>query len=164
MGEAAALESFVDPVVLDSLESVARTLMTPGMGLDEMERRLAVGERKRWTPVRLPAQESATPPPPDRATAHLEGRGPGHTPRSGRALRDMLGATLDQLASLEVEPLAEPAPVDDDSIVPVESLVYRGPAALDRARALRDVMRRTGVADPDSLNELYELLDLARAE
>ncbi len=53
---------------------------------------------------------------------------------------------------------------DDDAIVPVEALLYRGQAALDRARALRDELRSRGTTDPDALHELYDLLDLARAE
>lgn len=76
----------------------------------------------------------------------------------------MLGESITQLASLDEIPLAEPVRVDDDAIVPVESLLFRGSAALDRARALRDDMRRSGVVDPDALQELYDLLDLARAE
>jgi hypothetical protein len=48
--------------------------------------------------------------------------------------------------------------------VPVEALVYRGKAALDRARALRDELRSRGTTDPEALHELYELLDLAQAE
>ena len=50
------------------------------------------------------------------------------------------------------------------AIVPVEALLYRGQAALDRARALRDELRSRGSTDPDALHELYDLLDLARAE
>jgi len=42
--------------------------------------------------------------------------------------------------------------------------VYRGAAALDRARALRDELRTRGATDPETLHELYDLLDLARAE
>jgi hypothetical protein len=47
-------------------------------------------------------------------------------------------------------------------IVPVESLLYRGEAALDRAREVRDAMRVHGRADEESLTELYDLLELAR--
>jgi hypothetical protein len=76
----------------------------------------------------------------------------------------MLGASLAQLAGLDRAPLAPPATVDDDAIVPVESLVYRGSAALERACELRDSMRQHAVVDPDALQELYDLIDLARAE
>ena len=76
----------------------------------------------------------------------------------------MLDASLHQLSSLEDVPLIEPVLHDDTIIVPIEDLVYRGQAALDRARALRDELRNRGTTDPEALHELYDLLDLARAE
>lgn len=157
VGEAAALDSFTDEAVLDAVEAVARILTTPGIPLDEMERRLAVGERRRWTPVAPPGVVPASTPVP-------APRQPVRPIRSGPDLHAMLGESITQLASLDEIPLAEPVRVDDDAIVPVESLLFRGSAALDRARALRDDMRRSGVVDPDALQELYDLLDLARAE
>ncbi len=122
-----------------------------------MESRLAVGERKRWTPAASSVSLPASP-------ARLADRPPSPSPRSGRALREMLNASLTQLSSLEDVPLIEPVRHDDDAIVPIEALLYRGQAALDRARALRDELRTTGNTDPEALHELYDLLDLARAE
>jgi len=153
VGEAATLDSFSDSA-LDAVESVARVLTTTGIQLDEMESRLAVSERKRWTPPRQWI--------PDPSTRQAESI-PAPS-RSGRALRDMLSASLTQLSSLEDVPLVEPLRADEDAIVPVESLFYRGAAALERARVLRDELRNTGSTDPDALQELYDLLDLARAE
>lgn len=161
VAEAAARDSFVESSVLDALESLSRILMTPGLPLDEMERRLAIGERQRWTPRvtrSVPADRAAAAGPARRTPA------PAPAAPSGRTLQAMLGETLSQLASLEREPLAAPVATDEHAIVPVEDLLYRGPAALDRARSLRDDIRRRGTASPDELNELYELLDLARAE
>ena len=156
VADAAAQDTFPESL-LDAIESVARILTTPGIGLDEMERRLAVGERKRWTP----AITAVTQPGP---AARSADRAPTASPRSGRALRDMLNASLHQLSSLEDVPLIEPVHADEDAIVPVETLFYRGQAALDRARALRDELRSRGTQDPEALHELYDLLDLARAE
>lgn len=150
VSEAAAAES-LDHDALDAVESMARVLTTPGIALDEMESRLAVGERKRWTPISTP-----TVPPTRQAE-----RPTATVPRSGRALRDMLDASLTTLSSLDDIPLIEPARSDEDAIVPIEALLYRGNAALERARALRDDLRTRG-ADPDALHELYDLLDLAR--
>jgi hypothetical protein len=76
----------------------------------------------------------------------------------------MIDASLSQLSSLEEIPLIEPVRQDEDAIVPVEALLYRGQAALERARALRDELRSRGVTDPEALHELYDLLDLARVE
>ncbi len=156
VGEAAAMETFNDSA-LDAVESVGRILTTAGIGLDEMERRLAVGERKRWTPALSPVTPAPSP-------ARQAERPAATSPRSGRALRDMLNASLTQLSSLEDIPLIEPVKTDDDAIVPVEALIYRGSAALERARALRDELRTRGSSDPETLQELYDLLDLVRAD
>jgi hypothetical protein len=67
------------------------------------------------------------------------------------------------ISEIEREPIA----VEDDAseIVSIDALLYRGRAALDRARAVRDEIReaeRTGAAArPESLAELLDLIDLA---
>lgn len=156
VSELAAQDSFPD-ATLDAVESLTRVLTTSGIGLDEMESRLALGERRRWTPV-------ATPITPSVASSRQTERPAARSPRSGRALRDMLDASITQLSSLEDVPLIEPVRTDENAIVPVEALLYRGTAALERARALRDELRSRGATDPEALHELYDLLDLARAE
>jgi hypothetical protein len=83
---------------------------------------------------------------------------------SGPELRTLLAQGLAGLKPLEVEPLSEPARLDEETIVPIESLLYRGQAALRRAVEVRDEMRARGAVDDDSLQELYDLLDLARTE
>jgi chemotaxis protein histidine kinase CheA len=156
VGEAAAEDTFSSSV-LEAVDSVAGILTTPGIDLREMESRLAVGERKRWTPVNAPLTPSTPRSRQDRAAAAAA--------RSGRALSDMIDASLSQLSSLEQIPLVEPVQQhDEDAVVPVETLLYRGQAALERARALRDQLRSRGVTDPEALHELYDLLDLARVE
>jgi hypothetical protein len=154
VGEAAADSAFSESV-LDAIDNVARILTTPGINLAEMESRLAIGERRRWTPQSSPA---AVP-----VRSGYQERVPAPSPRSGGALRQMIDASLTQLSSLEEVPLIEPVRTDDDAIVPVEALLYRGQAALQRARELRDELRR-GTTDPDALHELYDLLDLARVD
>ena len=155
VGDAATDPAFSESV-LNAVDNVASILTTPGINLAEMESRLAVGERRRWTPVSSPVTTSESPGQAERA--------PAPSPRSGRALRQMLDASLTQLSSLEDVPLIEPVRIDDDAIVPVESLQYRGQAALQRARELRDELRNRGTTDPDTLHELYDLLDLARVD
>lgn len=152
VSDVASLREFDDPATLDTIEAVARTLTTPGLTTNDMEQRLAVRERVR----------RVTPPTPP--TVERPRTVPEPAARSGSALHAMLGTSLTSLASLEAEPLAEPARIDDDTIVPVESLLYRGEAALARAREVRDAMRAHGGVDQDALAELYELLDLARTE
>jgi chemotaxis protein histidine kinase CheA len=154
VAEAAAEESFSDSS-LDAIESVATILTTPGIALSEMESRLAVGERQRWTPPIGMTAFATTRPGTGRASS---------VARSGRALLELLDTSLSRLASLNDLPLAEPITAENDAIVPVESLLYRGDAALERARILRDSLRRGETNDPDALHELYDLLDLARSE
>ena len=89
---------------------------------------------------------------------------PTPTPAGGKALHDLLQQGLAGLQSLDLEPLSEPARFDDDSVVPIEVLLYRGQSALQRAIELRDAMRTKGLTDQESLQELYDLLDLARSE
>ena len=76
------------------------------------------------------------------------------------------GSTMDHAIAafdtLSAERFAEPVELGED-VVPVDALLYRGQAALDRAIELRDSLRRAGGAPaPDVLEEIYDLLDLAR--
>jgi chemotaxis protein histidine kinase CheA len=65
--------------------------------------------------------------------------------------------------ALSEERFAEPALVEE--IVPVDALLYRGRAALDRAMQIRDQLRRAGGSPaPELLEELYDLVELARAD
>ncbi|GLC26369.1 hypothetical protein [Roseisolibacter agri] len=99
-------------------------------------------------------------------------------PATGAALVALLESGISGMASLsaslagstQLEPtgpsdaglVEPPAPAGaDDEVIPVERLVYRGRAALDRARAVRDQLRASA-PPPDAalLDELYDLLDL----
>ncbi len=84
---------------------------------------------------------------------------------SGTALHEMLGAGIDGLRNLDDTPLAEPAELEDDGVVPIQDLLYRGQAALRRAAQLGLSLRRSGgTPNADELAELYDLLELAAAE
>ena len=73
-----------------------------------------------------------------------------------------LDSSIVAFEAISMERMAEPANVGDD-LVPVDALFYRGRAALDRAIELRDRLRRAGGAPaPEILEEMYDLLDLAR--
>jgi hypothetical protein len=67
------------------------------------------------------------------------------------------------LSTLEREPLMEPAPVEDEAVVPIGELLYAGDAALLRAIEIRDALRGGDAAPADALPELFDLLDLARS-
>jgi chemotaxis protein histidine kinase CheA len=95
----------------------------------------------------------APPPTPPIATAATPGR------RSTPSL-DSAIAAFDSLAD---ERMAEPRIIDE--VIPIDELFYRGRAALDRAVVVRDAIKRAGSPPPQHLlDELYDLVELARAE
>ena len=83
---------------------------------------------------------------------------------SGAALHSLLSQGIAGLSGLDNEPLSEPAEIDDDGIVAIQELLYRGPAALKRARELSASLKKSAAPDPETLAELYDLLELAAAE
>ncbi len=59
-------------------------------------------------------------------------------------------------------PAAERDSVPDESALPsIDDFLYRGAAALERAKEVRDALRRSPAPDPILLAELYDLVDLA---
>lgn len=104
----------------------------------------------------------ASPPPSTFPRPGAPRRSPA-TP-SGRELQTLLQEGIAGLGTLEDEPLSAPARLDEDDIVPIESLVYRGQSAIRRAIAVRDEMRASGHTDDATLQEIFDLLDLAQAE
>jgi hypothetical protein len=106
-------------------------------------------------PVRAAAPVVATP---------VEA-GPLAAAPTGAALHDLLGAGISGLSSLADTPLAEPTELEDDGVVPIQDLLYRGRAALRRAAQLGQSFRRSAsTPNADELTELYDLLELAEAE
>jgi hypothetical protein len=94
-----------------------------------------------------PVAAPAAPPPP----------APPPPPSAGLAsLLDMGIASVEELG---VHPLSDAVPVEE-TVVPIESLIYRGEAALQRARELRDDLRPLDAPPREALEELYDLLDL----
>jgi hypothetical protein len=157
---AAREENLLDSAVLEALEYGAGVVGTLALSVGEMEQRLAVLERRRL----------ATPPAaPALAAVGAADLRRGDTPAGGSAargasLQTLLERSLAGLEGLDSTPLSEPAPLDEDVIVPIEDLEYRGRSALQRAIELRDEMRAHDAVDPAALQELYALLDLAQAE
>lgn len=85
------------------------------------------------------------------------------TPSKGAvALGDLLDRGIRSLGMLPQTPLSNPVTLAEQAPVPIDVLLYRGRAAIERAREIRDAIRRGGgVADAETLGELYDLLDLA---
>ena len=113
-----------------------------------------------------PAQAS-TPVAPTRAPAPaaMPSFGGGGGGPSGAALHSLLSQGLSGLAPLDSSTFAAPVVGEEDDVIPIEDLLFRGKDALTRAIQLGDAMRSSGGA-PDSatLAELYDLLQLAAAE
>ncbi|HET9424756.1 MAG TPA: hypothetical protein VFO55_05235 [Gemmatimonadaceae bacterium] len=75
---------------------------------------------------------------------------------------DLLGRGIDALDFLVAKPIATPATFGMMEVVPVESLLYRGRAALERAAAIREQIKASGgQASPAALDEMYDLIGLA---
>jgi HPt (histidine-containing phosphotransfer) domain-containing protein len=88
----------------------------------------------------------------------------GQSRRSTAALLDSGIAAIELISSAPLAPRAS-IPEDAGPVVPIQALMYRGRSALDRAVEIRDALRQSGPpTDPDALEELFDLLELARAE
>jgi chemotaxis protein histidine kinase CheA len=136
------------------------------------------GEHPQSAPLAQPADASresaetpgpAHPPAPQpaaaaRASTPRPPRSAKPTP-TGIELREMLQSGITELGQLDERPLTAPIPLAQERVVPIETLLYRGDAALERARAIRDEIRASGgTPSAENLDELFALLDLVRAE
>ncbi|MBA2688719.1 MAG: hypothetical protein H0U64_11510 [Gemmatimonadaceae bacterium] len=85
------------------------------------------------------------------------------TSARGRALKDLLDASIARLGGGVDRKQVEAVP--GDGIVPVEQLLFRGRAALDRAREIGSRARiQERVPSEHELRELFDLIDLAATE
>ena len=152
------------------------TTATSPSGVPVTEQRLTEAMRaneaaRRGTPSSVAAASASRPAAG--AAAATRGVIPGRpvpttsspTP-TGRELQALLQSSIVGLGGLETEPLSQPVPiVATDGLVPIEAMLYTGKSALERAREVRDEIRRTGGAPrPEQLEELFDLLDLVTAE
>jgi chemotaxis protein histidine kinase CheA len=161
----------LDARAIDSLDEVAILLAQPGAATSSLRERLAALETARATP----ASTSTTPPtpalrpaapaqrPPAPPLAGIPGGTRHPTPAAGAAaLGDLLDRGIRHLDTLPKTPLSNPVTLAEQPPVPINVLLYRGRAAIERARAIRDELRRSGGAlDANALGELFDLLDLA---
>ena len=146
--DAVAKAASLDPRTLESLERLASLLADPRLQSSDLAREIDALER--------PAPRTPSSPAPARNRAA--------TP-TGRELKEFLDQGIESLGRLQDKPLREPTPLPDEQIVPIQELLYRGRAAVERARTLRDEIRQRGGSPPqDVIDELYDLLDLALVE
>lgn len=88
---------------------------------------------------------------------------PGIVDSGGASAIALIDGSIAALQALRSNPLSKPIALAEDEVVPIETLLYRGRAALDRAVELRDAVRGTNPPDQGALDELFDLLELARA-
>jgi hypothetical protein len=118
------------------------------------------------TPVYTPAVAAPTPEPAV-VNPPVESQSASGMPTNAldSQAADLIESSIAALDALNERPFFEPTPLPEDTLVPIDTLVYRGRAALDRAIELRDdIRRKEGGPSREVLNELFDLLELARAE
>jgi len=185
----------LDTRALDSLDQVAALLAQPATSETSLGDRIRAVRASRGTPVvPAPAQVAPTPPPPPPPPAAVltpkaappaaaasippmpTPRSPvppartttparAATPSGNIALGELLDRGIRTLDTLPKTPLSNPVAIPEQPPVPIDVLVYRGRAAMERAREIRDEARQSGTPmSPDRLAELFDLIDLALAE
>ncbi len=162
---------------LDAISHFAETIspaptMTPtrpaeAVPLRETHQRVAVAAIGTQGP--LPSFPAAPPPTAPARVSAAQHAPPVPTPpvpqaaAPARRSTPSLDSAIAAFDSLADERMAEPRVIDE--IVPIDELFYRGRAALDRAMLVRDAIKRAGSPPPQNLlDELYDLVELARAE
>jgi hypothetical protein len=111
-----------------------------------------------------PAPRAAAPAAAAPAPAADTPRQPTTRTPTGRQLHDYLQNGIAGFDALETTPLSSPAVIPDEAIVPIETLLYRGKAALARARELKAEMLSGRTPPRETIEELFDLLDLAIAD
>lgn len=90
------------------------------------------------------------------------GSGPRYTPARGHELQALIGATIAQLGGVAGGTRKTPTHLTPP--VPIESLLYRGRAALDRALEIRAARASGKPLDSATVDELLDLIALAVEE
>jgi hypothetical protein len=108
--------------------------------------------------VPTPSQQQNAQPAPTRPTPPQNTQ----TPPKGRELRDVLNSSLATMRSLETrDSSAQPS----NDLVPIESLLYRGQRAIERAAEIRRALKKSGTPPTRALvDELVDLVELASSE
>ena len=108
-------------------------------------------KQTRATPMQMPAQ-----PLPEAPAAS----GGARAGLRGAALRDALGSSIAEMRAIE-RPGEPAAP----AVVPIQSLLYRGDAAVARSRELRSqILSSRTPPSREAIAELCDLVELAHAE
>ncbi|HUR91742.1 MAG TPA: hypothetical protein VMY38_03625 [Gemmatimonadaceae bacterium] len=140
----------------------------------QFEQQLREPAPDRSPPAAARAQRARTAPPPAsaRASAGTAPQSPAPPPRPspvaeearttprGQDLHSLISEGLASFAGMELE--TPPAPAAAAGVVPIESLLYTGRAALARAREIRSAQAAAArEPTPEELDELMDLMELA---
>lgn len=175
----------LDAATLDSLDQLSAVLSTPNADTVQLVTELtasapqtesAAAEAPAAPEVAPPAAE---PPTPERRLTPVESMIASVT-ETAKSVADvaqsvaesaksaaatLIDSGLAALEDLGTEPWLPPVAIPEEAVVPIETLLYRGKAALDRAAEIRDQARRSGRRiDDETLDELFDLVELARSE
>ena len=88
---------------------------------------------------------------------------PKYTPARGQELRELLNTSIVQLGAVSGE-VRRKTPVRPIPAVPIDSLLYRGRAALMRALEVREQIVAAESPPREQLDELLDLVALAATE
>lgn len=125
-------------------------------------------ETPRHTPAsetlrHTPAGEASRYTPAGEAPRHTpSGETPRHTPARGRELQDLLGTSILQLGGVAGGTRRTPTPAPPP--VAIETLLYRGRAALERALEIRSATLGGAALSEETIEELLDLIALAAEE
>jgi chemotaxis protein histidine kinase CheA len=174
----------LDARALDSLDQVASLLAHPGEAPGSLGPRLRAMQEaapraqsvpdaapapapSTMTPVSAPSIAPPTAAPQERdrpaaaAMAQVAAAAPA-APAASPQLGSLLDAGIRTLDTLGQMPLSPPVPIAEQPPVPIDLLLYRGRAAIERCLEIRDQVRTAGgPVHADTLGELFDLLDLA---
>jgi len=142
----------LDPRVVMSLSEIAAMLADPSTPPETIANRIA----------ELSASTASGLTPPTSHPAVVQRRQPTPT---GRELQTFLQSGIAGFSTLSERPLSQPVPLIDETVVPIQTLLYSGRGALERAREIRqEIAQGGGSPSPDALAELFDLLDLAATD
>lgn len=147
----------LDAAAIDSLEHLSTVLSKPNADSAQLVAELHAGPAKATIASEPEPIVESHPTPVQIVATVVE-----TVTSASAALLDSGLAALEELTS---EPWLPPVAIPEEAVVPIETLLYRGKAALDRAAEIRDHARRSGARiDDDTLDELFDLVELARTE
>lgn len=159
----------LDDATLGGVARMARMLSDPSLAREALDAKLTAIDDAPEEVVALSPTPASTPvvPPPAPPAPPTPAPTPVATvraidePTARPSAAALLERGIDGLARLEAVPLERPVELEQP-VVAIEALLYRGRSAVRRAIEIREEVRRRGEPPTmDTIEELFDLLDLA---